>query len=129
MPYTTATLMSCMGVSEGQGTGWTAKLEFPTQQPRIQGCDSVKMVQRGASGLPLDLKLALVSHVVSERKCLNGAEGKPDLPTSLGVVHAPRTPGAREPGEAARMEATGACLVWKRIGETESVQQERGKDA
>lgn len=33
----------------------------------------------------------------------------------------------RELGRATRTEAMVVCLVWERIGETESVQQERGR--
>lgn len=44
------------------------------------------------------------------------------------IVHQPRTSGAEEPVRAAKVEAVETCLVWKRIGETESFQQERGKD-
>lgn len=58
---------------------------------------------------------------MSERKCLNGAEGKLDLFISFGVVYVSRILGARELGEVVRMEVTGVCLVWKRIGEIEFV--------
>lgn len=62
---------------------------------------------------PMDLKLALASHVSLGEKCLNGV-GKAQF-----IHHAPQ---GQEYRAVTRTEAMVGCLVWGRIGEAESVQ-------
>lgn len=93
------------------------------------GANSVQMAQR--TELPVDPKLAFVGHMALEEKYLNGAHKANQTeapPTDFSIVHPPPSPGTGEPGRAARMAARVACLIWRRIRETESAQQERGRD-
>lgn len=74
----------------------------------------------------MDPKLAFVGHVALEEKYVNGAHKAP--PTDSSLVYPPPSPGTEEPGRATRMAARVACMIWRRIRETESAQQERGRD-
>ena len=112
-------------------SAWAGVLPSPPPARGPGAAILLKWCRGKLPGLPVDPNQALVGHVALEEKYLNGAHKANQTeapPTGPGIVHPPWSPGAGEPDRAARMEATVACVIWKRIGETESAQQERGTD-
>lgn len=108
--------------------GWGSPLLSPAQ---AQELTLLKWFRENLPELPVDPKLAFVGHVALEEKYLNGthkANQTEAPPTDSSIVHPPPSPGTGEPGRAARMAARVACLIWRRIRETKSAQQERGRD-
>lgn len=107
-------------------------LSPPVPSPaQAQELTLLKWFRENLPELPVDPKLAFVGHMALEEKYLNGVHKANQTevpPTDLGIAHPPPSPGTGEPDRAARMAATVACLIWRRIRETESAQRERGRD-
>ena len=104
-------------------------LSPPVPSPaQAQELTLLKWLRENLPELPVDPKLAFVGHMALEEKYLNGAHKANQTevpPTDLGVAHPPPSPGTGEADRAARMAATVACLIWRRIRETVCSARER----
>ena len=119
-------LLSLQGTSSYPcGLGLSPPDPSPAQ---AQELTLLKWLRENLPELPVDPKLAFVGHMALEEKYLNGAHKANQTevpPTDLGIAHPPPSPGTGEADRAARMAATVACLIWRRIRETVCSARER----